>query len=99
VASPIVGLFSHAFSIHPASHKKGRLDLFQEMLRLLYPGGQALIAMPLKGSYQEIADLFREGRNPIEVLKWKEIYDGLEDACDQCKDFTHIIGNVVIKNA
>jgi len=46
-----------------------------------------------------IADLFREGRNPIEVLKWKEIYDGLEDACDQCKDFTHIIGNVVIKNA
>lgn len=46
-----------------------------------------------------IADLFKEGRNPIEVLKWKEIYDGLENACDECKDFTHSIGNVVIKNA
>ena len=35
----------------------------------------------------------------IEVMKWKEIYQGLEDACDKCKDFTHVIGNIVIKNA
>ena len=27
------------------------------------------------------------------------IYENLEDACDSCKDFTHIVGNVVIKNA
>jgi uncharacterized protein len=46
-----------------------------------------------------IADLFKDGRNPIEILKWKEVYDGLENACDQCKDFTHILGNIVIKNA
>ncbi len=48
-----------------------------------------------------IADLFRSdsGRNAMETMKWKEIYQNLEDACDSCKDFTHIIGNVVIKNA
>jgi predicted phosphate transport protein (TIGR00153 family) len=47
-----------------------------------------------------IADLFKpDGRNPIEVLKWKEVYDGLEEACDGCKDYTHVLGNVVIKNA
>jgi predicted phosphate transport protein (TIGR00153 family) len=47
-----------------------------------------------------IADLFkRDGRDPIEIMKWKEVYQGLEDACDQCKDFTHILGNVVLKNA
>ncbi len=46
-----------------------------------------------------IADLFKDGRNPIEILKWKEVYDGLENACDHCKDFTHVVGNVVIKNA
>lgn len=48
-----------------------------------------------------IADLFKEGsgKTPIEILKWKEIYQGLEDACDECKDFTHVLGNVVIKNA
>ena len=48
-----------------------------------------------------IADLFRgaDGKTPIEILKWKEIYQGLEDACDECKEFTHVLGNVVIKNA
>jgi len=47
-----------------------------------------------------IADLFkRDSKDSIEILKWKEIYDGLEDACDACTDFTHALGNVVIKNA
>jgi hypothetical protein len=47
-----------------------------------------------------IADLFRpDGRHPVEILKWKEVYQGLEDACDQCKDFTHVLGNVVLKNS
>ncbi|KAB2967495.1 MAG: DUF47 family protein [Thermoanaerobaculia bacterium] len=45
--------------------------------------------------------LFRKGsdRDALEVMKWKEIYQGLEDACDKCKDFTHVLGNVVVKNA
>ncbi len=47
-----------------------------------------------------IADLFKaESRNPVEILKWKTIYEGLEEACDACKDYTHILSNVVIKNA
>ena len=46
-----------------------------------------------------IADLFKaKGRDPLEILKWKEVYDGLENACDQCKDFTHVVSNVVAKN-
>jgi predicted phosphate transport protein (TIGR00153 family) len=47
-----------------------------------------------------IADLFRaNGRDPLEIMKWKEIYDGLENACDQFKDYTHIVGNIIVKNA
>jgi predicted phosphate transport protein (TIGR00153 family) len=47
-----------------------------------------------------IADLFRpNGRDPLEIMKWKEIYDGLENACDQCKDYTHVVGNIIVKNA
>lgn len=47
-----------------------------------------------------IADLFRaNGRDPLDILKWKEVYDGLENACDQCKDYAHILGNVVVKNS
>jgi hypothetical protein len=46
-----------------------------------------------------IADLFKDGSNPVLILKWKEVYQGLEEACDGCKDFTHALANVVIKNA
>ncbi len=51
-----------------------------------------------------IADLFR-GRtgaaasDPVTIMKWKEIYDGLENACDQCKHLSHVISNVVAKNS
>ncbi len=46
-----------------------------------------------------IGELFKTGGNPIEIMKWKEVYEGLESACDACKDYTDSIGNVVIKNA
>jgi predicted phosphate transport protein (TIGR00153 family) len=47
-----------------------------------------------------ISELFRKGcTESIEILKWKEVYEGLEEACDRCKDFTHVVGNVTIKNA
>jgi hypothetical protein len=47
-----------------------------------------------------ISELFKKGcTESIEILKWKEVYDGLEEACDRCKDFTHVVGNVTIKNA
>jgi uncharacterized protein len=47
-----------------------------------------------------ISDLYKKGHTEaIEILKWKEVYEGLEEACDRCKDFTHVVGNVVIKSA
>jgi uncharacterized protein len=51
--------------------------------------------------FKIIGELFHagSGKSPVEILKWKEVYQGLEDACDECKDYTHILGNVVIKNA
>jgi predicted phosphate transport protein (TIGR00153 family) len=47
-----------------------------------------------------ISELFKKSStDSIEILKWKEVYEGLEEACDRCKDFTHVVGNVTIKNA
>ena len=54
------GLYTHAFTLHPSVGGDQRLQLLSEMERLLCSGGQALIALPLRGSFQEIADLFRE---------------------------------------
>ncbi|MCB9577993.1 MAG: class I SAM-dependent methyltransferase [Polyangiaceae bacterium] len=52
--------FSHTVCLHPVGSTEARLDLYREMHRLLYPGGQALVALPLRGSFQEVADLLRE---------------------------------------
>ena len=54
------GCFSHVVSLHPMAGESDRLALFGEAHRLLCPGGQALIALPLRGSFQELADLCRE---------------------------------------
>jgi ubiquinone/menaquinone biosynthesis C-methylase UbiE len=53
-------VFSHALALHPVLGVDHRGALLAEMSRLLYPGGQSLLALPLRGSFQEITDLFRE---------------------------------------
>ncbi len=54
------GGFSHVYSIHPICDAAGRAALLGEMHRLLVPGGQALLALPLRGSFPEINDMVRE---------------------------------------
>ncbi len=52
--------FSHAIALHPVGTAEEREALHREMHRILYPGGQALLAVPLRGSFQELGDLLRE---------------------------------------
>ncbi len=52
--------FSHALALHPRLDVSGNETLMRELHRLLLPGGQAVFAMPLRGSFQEIIDLLRE---------------------------------------
>lgn len=52
--------FSHALSLHPVLGKEDRAKLFGEMARLLYPGGQAIVAIPLSRSFPELVDLLAE---------------------------------------
>lgn len=52
--------FTHVFALHPIVTADERLELLGGMRHVLCPGGQALVAMPLRGSFQEIADLLRE---------------------------------------
>jgi len=45
-----------------------------------------------------IAELFHEERDPLTVLKWKEVYEKLEAAVDRCENVANIIESVVIKH-
>ena len=46
-----------------------------------------------------LARLFRERCDPLFVLKWRDIYDNLEDATDRCEDVANIIEGIVLEHA
>jgi SAM-dependent methyltransferase len=52
--------FSHGVTLHPLADADDRGPLLAELARVLAPNGQALVAMPLRGSFQELGDLLRE---------------------------------------
>ena len=43
--------------------------------------------------------LFEEERDPITIMKWKEILDFLEEATDRCEDVANVLEGVVVKHA
>ena len=45
-----------------------------------------------------VGQLFDEERDPMVVMKWKEILDLLENATDRCEDVANLLENVVVKH-
>jgi len=51
-------------------------------------------------AYQEaVASLFREPIPPIEVIKWKDIYEHMEECIDQCEVVAHVLESVILKHS
>ncbi len=48
---------------------------------------------------EAVCRLFDEEKDPIRLIKWKEIYETLEMATDKCEDAANILESVVVKNA
>jgi hypothetical protein len=46
-----------------------------------------------------LAELFRDRVELAEVIKWREIYEHMEDAVDRCEDIADILEGVMIKRA
>ena len=46
-----------------------------------------------------IGDLFGAERDPVEIIKWKEILDLLETSTDRCEDVANLLEGVVLKHA
>ena len=45
-----------------------------------------------------IVALFDEERDPIAVIKWKELLDFLEAATDRCEDVANLLEGVIVKH-
>jgi predicted phosphate transport protein (TIGR00153 family) len=46
-----------------------------------------------------IAELFTNGQNPTDIIKWKDVYGLLEEAIDGCEDAANVIERIVVKHA
>lgn len=46
-----------------------------------------------------LGKLFDEVKDPVMIIKWKEIYEHLEDASDRCEDVANVLEAIVLKYA
>ncbi|HEU5359782.1 MAG TPA: DUF47 domain-containing protein [Candidatus Deferrimicrobiaceae bacterium] len=46
-----------------------------------------------------IAYLFEHEKDPVYILKWKEIYEKLETVTDRCEDAANVLEGIALKNA
>ena len=67
------------------------MDYCIEVNRLENAGDQALGVA--------IGKLFQGKPDPLEVMKWKEIYETVEQAIDKCEDVAHTLETILVKQA
>src|SRR5438876_1073047 len=47
---------------------------------------------------EAVAELFRSEQDPIALIRWKEIYERLEDAVDACENAADVLEAILVKN-
>jgi uncharacterized protein len=48
---------------------------------------------------EALASLFVGGIDPIVIIRWKDVFERLEQAIDACEHATHILEGIVVKHA
>ena len=75
----------------------GRLDGFEDAtrelrgLRDLEDEGDRLVR-------QAVAELFRSGQDPVSIIRWKDIHEGLEHAVDAFQHAADVLEAILVKN-
>ncbi len=67
------------------------LDYCIEINRLENAGDKAL--------EEALSHLFNGRPEPLEVIKWKEIYEGIETAIDKCEDVANVFESILVKSS
>ena len=63
-----------------------------EKLKVLEEEGDAVY-------HDAMGKLFAGTGDAIEVIKWKDLYDKVEDALDRCEDVGNVLQSIALKNA
>jgi predicted phosphate transport protein (TIGR00153 family) len=70
--------------------------------KIVIERGQEIKALEEEGDaiyHEAVGQLFDGGEDPIEVMRWKELYDTLERTLDQCEDVANVLESIALKNA
>src|SRR2546422_11582741 len=49
--------------------------------------------------HEALGQLFEKERDALEIIKWKEIYDNLEQTLDQGEDVANVLESIMLKHA
>ncbi len=47
--------------------------------------------------HEALAQLFAVEKDPIQVIKWKDVYETMELVTDRCEDVANVLQNVIVK--
>jgi len=72
--------------------RRQKMSAHGRVMKLLEEEGDALYA-------KSVGALFANDEPAIEVLKWKEIFDALEEAIDECEDVSNALESIALKNS
>jgi uncharacterized protein Yka (UPF0111/DUF47 family) len=85
------------------------IDLAVDELKGQFPRSNTLPELLVKIHFLEnesdrlyraaLTKLFDEVTNPIDVMKWKEVYDRIEFAIDRCESVANLVDNMIVKYA
>jgi uncharacterized protein Yka (UPF0111/DUF47 family) len=49
--------------------------------------------------HEALGRMFATERDPMEVIKWKEIYDNLERTLDESEDVANVLESITLKHS
>jgi uncharacterized protein Yka (UPF0111/DUF47 family) len=73
---------------------KGQKGVVEHCIRMKQLENQGDVAF-----HEAIASLFADETRPIELIKWKDIYENMEGCIDQCEAVAHVLESVVLKHS
>jgi uncharacterized protein len=70
--------------------KEKALSMHLRSIKQLEEEGDALY-------HDGVAELFAGGHDPLDIIKWKELYDRLEATTDECQHTAQVVHSVALK--
>ncbi len=87
--------------------QRASLEILEAVIDVQKPKKMAEHSRKIKALEEEgdalyadcVGNLFTVEQPAIEVLKWKEIFDALEHAIDECDDVSNVLESIALKNS